>query len=228
IRKPTQSLSEAQMFGDHPAPLFRKEFLLEKKISRARVYVSGLGYCELRLNGQRVGDHVLDPGWTTYSKRVLYSTYDVTDQLKRGQNALGVMLGNGWFNPLPLRLWGHINPRAALTIGEPRVIVQLAVEFADGTSQTIVTDESWKVSNGPILRNSVYLGEVYDARKEQPGWDRPGFDDRTWEQASVAQEQLGPLHAQDAPPSRVTGTLKTIARTEPKPGVLIFDLGQNF
>jgi alpha-L-rhamnosidase len=216
------------MFEDNPAPLFRKEFLLAKKISRARVYVSGLGYYELRLNGQRVGDQVLDPGWTAYSKRVLYSTYDVTEQLQRGQNALGVMLGNGWFNPLPLRLWGHINPRAALTIGEPRVIVQLAVEFADGTSQTIVTDESWKVSNGPILRNSVYLGEVYDARKEQPGWDRPGFDDSGWQQAASGTEALGPLCAQTAPPIRVTRVLKPIKLTEPKPGVWIFDLGQNF
>ena len=192
-RKRAEPLSEQKLFEDDPAPLFRKEFLLDKKIRRARVYVSGLGYYELRLNGQRVGDQVLDPGWTTYSKRVLYSTYDVTDQLKRGQNALGVMLGNGWFNPLPLRLWGHINPREHLTIGEPRVIVQLVAEFADGTSQTIVTDESWKVSNGPILRNSVYLGEVYDARKEQPGWDEPGFDDSGWQQAVGATEPLGPL-----------------------------------
>ena len=108
---------------------------------QARAYVSGLGYYELRLNGQRVGDQVLDPGWTTYAKRVLYSTYDVTDQFKRGPNAVGVMLGNGWFNPLPLRLWGHINLRDHLTIGEPRAILQLVVEFTDGTSQTIVTDD---------------------------------------------------------------------------------------
>ena len=108
ITRPRKApLSEQKMFEDDPAPLFRKEFLIEKKISRARVYVSGLGYYELRLNGQRVGDHVLDPGWTTYSKRVLYSTYDVTDQLKQGRNALGVMLGNGWFNPLPFRLFGQ-------------------------------------------------------------------------------------------------------------------------
>ena len=208
------------MFEDDPAPLFRKEFQLDKKISRARVYVSGLGYYELRLNGQRVGDHVLDPGWTTYAKRVLYSTYDVTDQLKRGRNALGVMLGNGWFNPLPLRLWGHINPRDNLTVGEPRVILQLVAEFTDGTSQTIVTDESWKVGNGPILRNSVYLGEVYDARKEQPGWDKPGFDDSNWQQAASATKPLGPLRAQDAPPIRVTRMLKPVKLTEPKPGVL--------
>jgi alpha-L-rhamnosidase len=227
-RKRAEPLSEGQMFEDHPAPLFRKGFLIEKKISRARVYVSGLGYYELRLNGQRVGNQVLDPGWTDYLKRVLYSTYDVTDQLKRGQNALGVMLGNGWFDPLPLRLWGHINPRDNLTIGNPRVIVQLVVDFTDGTSQTVVTDESWKVGNGPILRNSVYLGEVYDARKEQPGWDRPGFDDSGWPQAVSATEPLGSLRAQSAPPIRITRTLKPVKLTEPKPGVWIFDLGQNF
>jgi alpha-L-rhamnosidase len=227
-RKTTEPLSEAQMFEDHPAPLFRKEFLLDKKISRARVYVSGLGYYELHLNGQRVGDQVLDPGWTTYSKRVLYSTYDVTEQLKRGQNALGVMLGNGWFNPLPLRLWGHINPRDNLTIGQPRVILQLMVDFADGTSQTIVTDESWKVGDGPILRNGVYLGEVYDARKEQPGWDRPGFADSAWAPVASATESLGPLRAQSAPAIRVTRTLKPVKLSEPKPGVWIFDMGQNF
>ncbi len=208
------------MFEDDPAPLLRKEFTIAKKISRARVYVSGLGYYELRLNGQRVGDHVLDPGWTTYSKRVLYSTYDVTEQLRRGTNALGVMLGNGWYNPLPLRLWGHINPRENLTIGEPRLILQLVAEFTDGTSQTIVTDESWKAGDGPILRNNVYLGEVYDARKEQPGWDKPGFNDSNWQPAVLATEPLGPLQAQDAPPIRVTRVLKPVKLTEPKPGVL--------
>jgi len=227
-RKRAEPLSETERFGDDPAPLFRKEFLIGKKISRARVYVSGLGYYELRLNGQRVGDQVLDPGWTTYSKRVLYSTYDVTDQLKRGQNALGVMLGNGWFNPLPLRLFGRINLRDQLTVGDPRVIAQLVVDFTDGTSQTIITDESWKVGAGPILRNSEYLGEVYDARKEQPGWDRPGFDDSGWRQSIRATEPLGPLQAQTAPPIRVTRTLKPVKLTEPKPGVWIFDLGQNF
>ncbi len=227
-RKRPAPLSEQQLFKDDPAPLFRKEFSIEKKINRARAYVSGLGYYELRLNGQRVGDHVLDPGWTTCSKRVLYSTYDVTEQLKRGPNALGVMLGNGWYNPLPLRLWGHINPRENLTIGEPRLIVQLVAEFTDGTSQTIVTDASWKTGDGPILRNNVYLGEVYDARKEQPGWDRPGFNDSTWQPAILATEPLGPLQAQDAPPIRVTRVLKPVKLTEPKPGVFIFDLGQNF
>ncbi len=228
-RKSAEPIPEAQAYDDHPAPLFRKEFALAKPIARARAYVSGLGYYELRLNGERVGDHVLDPGWTTYSKRVLYSTYDVTAQLKRGGNALGIMLGNGWFNPLPLPLWGRIKPGEALTTGVPRALVQLVVEFDDGTSQTIVTDESWRVSDGPVMRNSVYLGEFYDARREQPGWDKPGFDDTSWEAAVLAREpKLGALCAQDAPPIRITRTLKPVKLTEPKPGVFIFDFGQNF
>ncbi len=230
IQSPTaHPLPPDQAFDGYPAPLFRKEFTPDKKNPPARPYVSGLGYYELRLNGERVGDHVLDPGWTTYSKRVLYSTYDVTKQLERGRNALGVMLGNGWFNPLPLAMWGHINPRNALTIGEPRVIAQLVVEFTDGTAQIVGTDPTWRVGDGPILRNSVYLGEVYDARREQPGWDRAGFDEASWKPAAVAgAPDLGPLRAQDAPPIRVTRTLAPVRLTEPKPGVYIFDFGQNF
>ncbi len=227
-RKQGEPVPEAKLFDDQPAPLFRKEFALEKNIARARIYVSGLGYYELHLNGQRVGDHMLDPGWTTYSKRVLYSTYDVTKLLKPGRNALGVLLGNGWFNPLPLRLWGSINLRDHLTIGPPRVILQLAIDYADGTSQIVPTDESWKTGDGPILRNNVYLGEVYDARRELTGWDRAGFDDSRWAPAVPAKESLGPLCAQDAPPIRVTRTLKPVRLTEPKPGVFIFDFGQNF
>ncbi|HWQ91994.1 MAG TPA: family 78 glycoside hydrolase catalytic domain, partial [Clostridia bacterium] len=228
-RPNAKPVSEAQAFDDHPAPLFRKEFVLDKKIARARAYASGLGYYELRLNGERVGDHVLDPGWTSYSKRVLYSTYDVTRQLKRGANAVGIMLGNGWFNPLPLPMWGHIKPGNALTTGEPQAILQLVIEFTDGTSQTIVTDPSWRVANGPILRNSVYLGEFYDARREQPGWDKAGFDDSCWQTAALAARgELGPLRAQDAPPIRITRTIKPVSLTEPKPGVFIFDFGENF
>ena len=226
--KPLGKLTEPEMFADHPAPLLRKEFALEKKIQRARIYVSGLGYYELHLNGQRVGDQVLDPGWTTYGKRVLYSTYDVTTQLQGGTNALGLMIGNGWYNPLPLRMWGAINPRDALAIGEPRAILQLVVEFADGTTQTVTTDESWKTGDGPILRNSVYLGEVYDARKEQAGWDRAGFAETNWTAARIATEPLGQLRAQEAPPIRITRVLKPVKITEPKPGVYIFDMGQNF
>ena len=100
--------------------------------------------------------------------------------LRRGQNAIGVMLGNGWYNPLPLRLWGHVNPREHLDIGRPRFILQLEIDFSDGTSRTVVSDETWKTAPGPVVRNNVYLGEVYDARQEKPGWDKPGYDDSEW------------------------------------------------
>ncbi len=222
-------VSEAAAFDDHPAPLLRKEFTLDKPVARARAYVTGLGYYELRLNGERVGDHVLDPGWTSYSKRVLYSTYDVTPQLKQGRNAIGMMLGNGWFNPLPLAMWGQLKPGQALTTGQPRALAQFVIQFKDGSTQTIGTDDSWRAGDGPILRNSVYLGEVYDARREQPGWDKAGFDDSRWPGAVLAQGQdLGVLRAQDAPPIRITRTLKPVKLTEPNPGVFLFDFGQNF
>jgi alpha-L-rhamnosidase len=219
---------ENDYYGDDPAPLFRKEFTLRKPITKARLYISGLGYYEARLNGQRIGDHVLDPGWTTYDKHVLYSTYDVTKQLREGRNCLGVMLGNGWYNPLPMRMWGRLNLRESLAVGRPRFIAQLSIEYADGTRRTVVSDESWKTGEGPIIRNSVYLGEVYDAREEQEGWDRPGFDASQWRDVTIAPEPMGKLAAQMQPPIRVTAALKPVKVTEPKPGVFVFDLGQNF
>ncbi len=227
-RDRAQELRERAMYLDNPAPLLRKEFLTSKRMRRARAYVSGLGYYELRLNGRKVGDHVLEPGWTTYAKRVFYSTYDVTPLLRNGRNAIGIMLGNGWYNPLPLRMWGHINPREHLTVGRPRAVLQLNIEYEDGSRESIVTDASWKASGGPILRNSVYLGEVYDARREQAGWDEPGFVDESWEDVVPAKESLGPLRAQSCPPIRRTTIIHPLKVTEPSPGVFIFDMGQNF
>jgi len=215
-------------YEEHPAPLFRREIEIVKPIARARAYVSGLGYYELRLNGERVGDSLLDPAWTTYSKRVLYSTYDVTEMLRQGGNAVGIMVGNGWYNPLPMKMWGRYNIRDYLTVGRPRAILQLDIEYADGSRQSVVTDSDWKVGQGPILKNSVYLGEVYDARREQGGWDQPGFDDSGWKPAVVADEPIGPLHAQSLSPIRVTRSLKPVDLAEPEPGVYLFDMGQNF
>jgi len=220
--------TEREFFGEQPAPLFRKEFTLTKPVRSARAYVTGLGYYELRLNGERVGDHLLDPGWTTYSKRVFYSTYDVTRQLQRGPNAVGLLVGNGWYNPLPLPLFGRFKLREELPVGKPRAILQLEVDYVDGSHETVVTDESWKAGDSPILKNSVYLGEEYDARKEQPGWDRAGFSDRGWPTAVLATEPLGPLQAQPLPPIRATAQLADVKTTEPKPGVHVVDLGQNF
>ena len=215
-------------FQDDPAPQFRREFVVEKPVRRARLCFSGLGYGYARLNGGGVGERVLDPGWTTYSKRVLYSTFDVTSQIIQGRNCLGLTVGNGWYNPSPMKMWGRLNLREHLTTGRPRAIAQLEIEFADGTRQVVASDETWKVAPGPIVSNNIYLGEVYDARRETPSWDKPGFDDAAWAQASLASEPVGPLRAQMQPPIRVRSRLTPVRRTEPKPGVFIFDMGQNF
>ncbi|CAG1770626.1 hypothetical protein BAC2_01183, partial [uncultured bacterium] len=183
---------------------------------------------EASLNGARVGDHVLDPGWTAYGRRVLYSTYDVTDDIRAGTNCLGVTLGNGWYNPLPIRLWGHLNLREHLSIGRPCFIARLSLEYADGTTDAIVSDQSWKHAEGPIRFNSIYLGEIYDARHEIPGWNTGGFDDSAWHGPAIAQEPAGALHAPSQPPIRITERIPAVRVTEPKPGVFIHDLGQNF
>lgn len=220
--------ADPEMYLDDPAPLFRKEFAARDRVARARLYITGLGYYEAWLNGSRIGDHVLDPGWTDVDKRVFYSVFDVTKMLKSGKNCLGVMLGNGWFNPLPLRLFGSFNLRQRLTIGRPRLLAQLQIEYRNGTSETIATDKSWRVDQGPILRNNIYLGEVYDAGKEQEGWDKPGFDDSAWRRPALAKEKLGRLVAQPLPPIRVTAKWNAVKVSEPKPGVLIYDCGANF
>ena len=219
---------DEEFYRDDPAPLFRKTFRARAGVRRARLYAAGLGYYELRINGEKVSDHVLDPAWTSYAKRVLYTTHDVTALLRNGSNAMGAMLGNGWFNPLPLRMWGRINLREHLEVGRPRLIAQLNIEYEDGTTESVVSDTGWRVAAGPVVRNSVYLGEVYDARREQPGWDQPGFDDRDWADASRAGTPSAPLQSQAVPPIRATATLRPVSVTEIRPAVFIFDMGQNF
>jgi len=219
---------DEDFYRDIPAPLFRKPFEIGKTVERARLYISGLGYYEAYLNGTKAGDRVLDPGWTNYGKRVQYSTYDVTDLLQEGDNVIGVMLGNGWYNPLPMRLFSRWNLREILTIGQPGFIAHLRIYYSDGTEAVLTSDETWKTTEGPILRNNVYLGEKYDARREQPGWDQPGFDDSTWKSAVRAEAPAGRLVAQIQPPIRITRTLQPVAVTEPEPGTFVVDMGQNF
>jgi len=215
-------------YEDDPAPLFRRSFSVRGPVKRARLYAVGLGYCELRLNGEAVSDQVLDPAWTSFEHRILYDCYDLTDRLAEGENVLGAMLGNGWFNPLPMRMWGRINLRDHLPVGRPRLLVQLNIEYDDGSVQTVASDGSWRVRPGPILRNSVYLGEVYDARLEEPGWARPGFQDSDWASASAADPIPGELRTRGIPPVRVTARLTPVSMNEVSPGVFIFDLGRNF
>ena len=214
------------------APLLRKEFSLGKAVDRARAYVSGLGYYELHINDERVGDHVLDPASTSYNDcdqpivskgRVLYVTHDVTDMLRTGANAIGAMVGNGWYgNDYPETGWRR-------AYGDrPILLLQLNVEYADGTHERIVSDGTWKASPGPITSNDIYHGEEYDARLEKDGWTSPGYDDSDWDSATAVDPPGGVLSAQMLPPIKVMETIKPVALTKPADGVYIFDMGKHF
>ncbi|HEU4753375.1 MAG TPA: family 78 glycoside hydrolase catalytic domain, partial [Armatimonadota bacterium] len=206
-----------------PSPHLRKEFTLEKPVRRARLYATALGAYQAFLNGRRVGDEILAPGWTDYRKRVQYQTYDVTPLVSRGRNALGAILGDGWFaGSLGFDLSRfHFGP------GPVRLRMQLNVEYADGTQETVGTDGSWRGRTGPILESDIYAGETYDARLALPGWDRPGYSDSSWRAAAVLTDRDPELNAQVGPPIRITQEVPTRQVTQPKPGVYVFDLGQN-
>jgi alpha-L-rhamnosidase len=216
---------EADFYKDDPAPLFRKVFNTKKDLAQARLYITGLGYYEASLNGKPVGDRRLDPGWTSYGKQIPYSVFDVTSLVQSGENAIGVTLGNGFFNPLPMRIFKPL--RDYLYIGRPCFMAQLKLSFADGTEEWVVTDETWKTAGGPILRNNVYLGEHYDARRELNGWNNTGFDDSNWSPSVKVAPPPGVLTAQMQPPIRVTKVLKPVRMTETRPGTFVFDMGQN-
>ncbi len=203
------------------APLLRGGFELPRDIVQASVYVTGLGYFELYLNGQKVGDDVLTPAQTDYGKRerikvghpidpvfsghrVLYMTYDVTALLKPGANAAGAMLGNGWYNR-------HDKREGELGYGAPRFLMELHVLLADGTKKVIVSDETWKAAKGPVVFNRIYEGEHYDARLEQPGWSTAGFDDHRWAPVVLRKAPGGLLQAQPAPTDRVMEVFKPLS-----------------
>lgn len=219
---------DEDFYKETPNPLLRKEIKLKKEVKSARLYIAGLGYSIAYINGQRVGNHMLDMPWTQFAKQVTYNTFDVTSLLRKGENAIGVMLGNGWYNPMPIRMFQRFNFREALTVGKPCLKAQLKITYADGSSEMIGTDQSWNSGDGPILKNSVYLGELYDARLEQKGWTEAGFDDRKWKMAKLEVGPIGQLIARYMPPVRATKILIPVKLTEPKPGVYLFDFGQNF
>ncbi len=202
-------------------PQFRKEVLVQKPIKSATVFVSGLGHFDLFLNGSKVGDHILDPGWTQYDQVAQYVTFDITKQIKKGANAFGVMLGNGFFN-IPNERY----KKMVLTYGYPMVIANILIEYTDGTTQTVRSDPTWKAAKSPITFSSVFGGEDYNATLEQNGWMNPGFDDRSWQTPVVVQ---GPprLSAQEQEPINVHETFTAGRPKSPKKGVWVYDLGQN-
>ena len=206
------------------APMLRRTFALRGKVRRATAFICGLGFYEMSLNGRKVGDHVLDPGWTRYDRRSLYVAHDVTPYLRSGNNALGVILGTGHFDDHVLSVWDF---DSASWRARPKMLLEMRVEFEDGRVQTISSDKSWKAATGPITFDSISAGENFDARLEKTGWNTPTYNDANWQSAQVVEPVKGVLSAQIAPPIKVTQTIAPVKVTQPSPGVWVFDLGQN-
>jgi len=205
-----------------PSQYLRKDFNVSKKISRASLYVTAQGHIEMHLNGKRVGDEYFIPGWTDYRKRIYYRTYDVTSMLSKGSNAIGAILGDGWFR-------GNISILGQNKYGKKiRLLIQLQIDYTDGTTEIIVSDPTWKASFGPIILSDMFEGETYDARKEIPGWDKPGYDDKNWFAVNTGSDINPLIQAYPGVPVRPTQELPTVKLTEPKPDTYVFDLGQNF
>jgi alpha-L-rhamnosidase len=209
---------------DGRSNLLRKQIVIQKQLQKARVYVTGLGYYELTCNGDRAGDHVLNPAKSNYRQWVPYNTFDLTSQLRQGTNVLGLMLGNGWFNPYQ-KWW---EPYRMQWFGSKRALLQLHLDYADGSSEVIISDGSWRTIPGPILNSCVFDGEEYDATQEHKSWDKPADDDQGWRPASIVESPGGQLISHVMPPIRVIEQLSPKRVTQPKPGVYVFDFGQNF
>lgn len=218
-----------------PAPLLRKSFIINKEVASARAYVTGLGYFELYLNGKKVSDDVLVPNLTLYGKRpglennylsvpdnfreyrVMYLSYDIKDQLKKGENAIGAILGNGFYNA-PID-WTQ-------SYGTPRFLGQIYITYTDGTEDIIISDRSWKVSKSPIVMDLLYQGEHYDARQEQPDWCNPEFDDSKWDQVVIRKAPEGKMKAHMSPTDRVMEKLAPVKIEQLKKGTYKVDFGQ--
>jgi alpha-L-rhamnosidase len=207
-----------------PATWMRKAFRLDAPVRRATAFITARGVYELHLNGRKIGDHILAPEWTSYLKRSQYQAYDVTDAVRQGDNVIGAVLSHAWYA-------GRVGlvPRRRLYGETPELLVHLDVELANGKHEVVVSDESWRRSkDGPILSADVYDGETFDARKEMPGWDAPGLNDSTWKPAVVSTTpDNAKLNWQSNEPILARRTLKPVKMTEPRPGIYIFDLGQN-
>lgn len=203
-------------------PLFRKEFETGKAIQSATLFITGLGQYEASLNGEKIGDAFLTPGWTHFDKTVLYNSYDVTSMLNEGENALGVIVGNGF----------HYNNRERyrkliIAYGLPRMICKLTIDYSDGSSEVIVSDESWKTAPSPITYAGIYGGEDYDARMEQTGWNTADFDDSSWKSAELVTEPAGELKVDRNHPIKVMEEFSPVSVTQVDDSVFVYDFGQS-
>jgi alpha-L-rhamnosidase len=213
--------NEKEMEGSKPSHFLRKEFSAPKKIESARIYVSALGLYELYLNGEKVGDDLFTPGWTSYKNRIQYQTYDVTSMLNSG-NTLGVILGDGWYR-------GNIGFRNQNNYYGDKLalIAQLHITYSDGSTETIGTDESWKATTGPVIFSDIYNGETYDARLEMPGWATTGFDDSNWGTVAKLDHPKDILIAPQGVPVKAVEEISPIEILTTPKGETVFDMGQN-
>ena len=203
-------------------PQLRREFTATKPVKRAMAYICGLGQFEMFLNGEKVGDHFLDPAWTKFDKEAQYVAFDITGELRDGKNAVGVMLGNGYYHTPHGRYL-----KLLFSNGAPKMICKLSIEYADGTAQTVVSDDKWRASESPVTFSSIYGGEDYDASAVQPGWAEPGFDDRKWKKAVLTQGAGVKLIPQISEPLKVMERIPTVRRFRAANGNWVYDLGQN-
>ncbi len=218
--------SEAGQLWQQTHPLskqsiyLRKEVSIDKNIESAVIYISGLGHYELTLNGKKVGDAQFDPMWSDYDKTIYYNAYDVTKQLKK-KNAIGVLLGNGFFNQQ-----GGRYVKMQVSFGPPTLLLRMDITYNDGTKEVVRSDESWKYSNSPLVYNDMYGGEDCDARLEQEGWDTPGFDDADWQPVVVQTPPEGQLKPQTTDPVKIMETYEpqSVRRAG---DAYVFDMGQN-
>jgi alpha-L-rhamnosidase len=205
-----------------PSPLLRTGFQVDRSVRRATLYITALGLYEARVNGHAVGGFSFTPGWTDYRKRLSYQTYDVTALIGRGRNVLGAVLADGW-------ACGYVafGRRDLYGVGRPRLLAQLELEYADGSRQTVGTGPAWRGAYGPIREADILMGETYDARTARPGWDTASFHDTAWKRVEVRPAWPAPLTAYAGEPVRRVMELAPVRRTQPKPGVWVFDMGQN-
>ncbi len=204
------------------AVMLRREFSIQGKVASASLHICGLGYFEAWINGQRVGDHQLDPAQTDYDMRCFYVTHDVSDYLQPGSNAIGVTIADGWYNQN--KVW---EDGAGFPYGQPELIAILEITQPDGTGFVLSTDTNWSYSTGPVRSANIYGGEVYDARMEQPGWSSPGFAESGWEKAIEMPAPGGELQRQTIPPIREIEIKNPITITRQTDGAFVVDMGQN-
>jgi alpha-L-rhamnosidase len=207
-----------------PAPYFRQEIDVKKKVVAARAYVAVGGLFELYLNGKKVGDHRLDPMYTRFDRRTLYVTHDVTGYLTEGKNTLGILLGNGWFNHQSTAVWYFDK---APWRARPKFCLDLRITYQDGTVQTISSGTSWKTSTGPVIFNSIYTGEHQDANLEQPGWCNNGFDDSKWVRAILTAAPSQNIVSQQLQPIRDVETIHAKNFKKLNDSLYVFNLGRN-